>query len=93
MLIPRFSLKWLLALMTVSGVVAYVLAQAVSGKAWGVGVSVACGALVLTGLVHAVVFVLAHAVAQIGGSRQSRATSPFATHVAPPQILPPQDPD
>ena len=48
MLIPRFSLRWLLAATAVCGVLAYVLSQAVMGQAWGIAVSVACGALLLT---------------------------------------------
>ena len=94
MLIPRFSLRWLLAATTVCGVLAYVLSQAVAGQAWGIAVSVACGTLLLTAVVHAVVFVMAWSVASLGtGARRSRATSPFAMHVTPPQLLPPQDPE
>jgi hypothetical protein len=92
MLLPRFSLRWLLAATTVCGVLAYVLAQAVRGQAWGIAMSVAAGALVLTAAFYAVVFVIAWGAAAVGtGMRKKRATSPFAMHVAPPQILPPQE--
>ncbi len=94
MLIPRFSLRWLLTATAVCGVVAYVLSQAVMGKAWGIAASVACGALLLTAAIHAMVFVVAWSVASLGtGQRRSRPTSPFALHVTPPQLLPPQDPE
>src|SRR5688572_30365879 len=45
MLIPRFSLRWLLAVMTICGVLAYIVSQAVMGRPWGIAVSVALGAL------------------------------------------------
>jgi hypothetical protein len=94
MLIPRFSVRWLLAATAVCSVLAYVVAQAVMGQAWGIAASVACGALLLTFLVYVAVFVVAWGIAFLGASRRGRqATSPFAAHVPPPQILPPQDPD
>lgn len=94
MFLPRFSLRWLLAVVTACGFLAYLLSQAVMGQAWGIAVSVALGAFALTAIMHAMVFVLAWGFASVGaGVRKSRASSPFAVHVAPPQILPPQDPD
>jgi hypothetical protein len=93
MLLPRFSLRWLLAATTLCGIVAFVLAQAVRGDAWGIAVAVACGALLMTALVFASVFIVAWSIASVGtGVRKARATSPFATHTPPPQILPPHDP-
>jgi hypothetical protein len=94
MIIPRFSLRWLLGVTTLCALLAYVLAQAIRGQAWGIAISVTVGALLFTSLVHAVVFLLAWGIASAGtGIRRTRATSPFATHVAPPQILPPVDPE
>jgi hypothetical protein len=92
MLIPRFSLRWLLAVMTLCGLLAYVVSQAVMGKAWGIAFSVAIGALLVTAIVYALVFILAWGIASIvSGSRKRRASSPFATDTAPPQIVPPQE--
>ena len=92
MLIPRFSLRWLLAAMAVCGVLAFILAQAVRGQAWGIALAVAGGSLIVNALVFAGVFIVAWSIASLGsGARRKRATSPFATHVTPPQILPPQD--
>lgn len=94
MLIPRFSLRWLLAATTICGLLAYVVAQAVRGEAWGIAVSVVGGAVIMTAVVFAMVFIVAWSIAAMAmRARKSRATSPFATHVAPPQILPPIDPE
>ena len=38
MLIPRFSIRWLLGLTTFSAVVSLVLASAVRGRPWALGV-------------------------------------------------------
>lgn len=93
MLIPRFSLKRLLIAVTVSGVMAYVLAQAVRGSAWGIAVSVALATLVATAGLYAVTFLLAWGISRVGvRARKRHAASPFATHTPPPQILKPRDP-
>jgi hypothetical protein len=93
MLIPRFSLRWLLAAMTVCGVLAYLLAQAIMGESWGIAISVALGSLLITAVIHVVVFVVAWGLGSMGQeTRKKRAASPFATHTPPPQILPPSDP-
>lgn len=94
MLIPRFSIRWLLAATAVCGLFAYGAAEAVRGQAWGIAVSITCGALVLTSVVFALTFVVSWSIARTATrARRSRATSPFASHVAPPQILLPDDPD
>ena len=59
MLIPRFSLRLLLLLTTVSGVFFLVVAQAVGGNAWAIAVTTAVSALLATIMLHALVFVLA----------------------------------
>jgi hypothetical protein len=58
MLIPQFSLRWMLAVTTVLAVVFLIVAQAVQGAAWAVGVSFAVFALVAAMLVYAALFFL-----------------------------------
>lgn len=93
MLIPRFTLRWMLATTAVCGLLAFVLSQAVAGRPWGIAISVAIGALFFTAVIYAMVFLASWGIAFLGlRARKRRAMSPFATHTAPPQILPPQDP-
>ena len=95
MLIPRFTLRWLLGLMVAAGLVSLVLAQAVHGQAWAVGVVIGLSSLALVFAAHAWVFVVAWLFAQIRKLLvgQPRATSPFATAGPPPQMVPPTTPD
>jgi hypothetical protein len=94
MLIPQFSLRWMLAATSVLAVVFLVFAQAVRGSSWAVGVSVATLLLAGTMLVHGLLFFLVWLFSLIGERRQQRrqagtlasvqhrATSPFAAPLA-----------
>ena len=93
MLIPRFSLRWLLAVTTVCGVLALVVAQAVRGSAWGLAVTWTMVALLVSFTLYASVFLLAYSVERlIAKSRKKKAASPFATDAPPPQYVAPLDP-
>ena len=95
MLIPRFTLRWLLGLMVVAGLISLVLAQAVHGNAWAIGLVIGLSSLALVFVAHASVFVVAWLFVQIRKSfvGQPRATSPFATAGPPPQLVPPTSPE
>ncbi|MHB0960947.1 MAG: hypothetical protein ACYC0X_33725 [Pirellulaceae bacterium] len=95
MLIPRFTLRRLLLLMTASGVFFLIVAQAVDGHAWAIGVSLAGASLLLSFLVYGILFVLAYLLATILGWIRSpvAVSTPFATLEPPPQIIPPEDPE
>lgn len=58
MLLPRFSLGRMFLIMTVLAVCALIAKLAVDGKPWAIGASVALGSVVVTFLVHALLFLL-----------------------------------
>lgn len=59
MLIPRFSIRWLLGLTTFSAGVSLVLSYAVKGQPWAVGVVAGLWVLVVTFLFFASAFLVA----------------------------------
>jgi hypothetical protein len=82
MLIPQFSLRWLLALTTVCAVAFSIFGLALRGSPWAQGVSIAIVALAVVLLVHAFLFTLlwAFSVVVFGPFRTlgGSARSPFA---------------
>ncbi len=95
MLIPRFTIRWLLLLMTISSLYFFVLSFAVAGQAWAIAVSLCVGSLLLAFFCYAVVFGLAALIAAGRGLLRPapRCDSPFATAEPPPQIIPPEEPE
>ena len=95
MLIPRFTIRWLLLLMTVSSFFFLVLSFAVGGQAWAIAVSLSVGSLLLAFVCYAVVFGLAALIAAVRGLLRPtpRGDTPFATAEPPPQIIPPEEPE
>ena len=95
MLIPRFTIRWLLLLTTLSGVFFLTVSLAVQGKTWAIALSLAVGSVVVAFLLYAAFFGFAFILASmLGGFRQVPGTgSPFATGAPPPQIVPPSEPD
>ena len=93
MLIPQFSLRWLLALTTACAVAFSIFGLAVRGSPWAQGVSIAIVALAVVLMVHAFLFTLLWVFSVIvfrpfrtlGGS----APSPFARD---PAAARPNDP-
>jgi hypothetical protein len=86
MLIPQFSIRWLLALMTVCAVVFSIVGLAARGHAWAAGVSVGIGALVVLAFVYgslfAVVWTFSVVTAPLRGGGAGSETSPFAADAA-----------
>jgi len=83
MLIPRYSLRWLLGLITFSAVVSLVLSYAVRGAPWAVGVAAGLWSLVLVGLSYVMAFLAAWLIDQSLATLRSRSSrikgeSPFA---------------
>ena len=98
MLIPRFTLRWLLLLTTVCGGLSLVLSYAMQGREWAIAVSLALGAVPLLFLLHALAFAVAWGFAQVanaigGMAYKPKGVSPFATAGPPRQILPPAEPE
>ena len=82
MLIPRYSLRWLLGLTTFSALVSLVLSYAVRGHAWAIGVASGLWSVVIAGLFYVAAFLAAWFIAQFvtatrGGSNRG-GVSPFA---------------
>jgi hypothetical protein len=75
MLIPRFSLRWLLGLITLSAGVSVVLAQAVRGQSWAIGVSAALLCLIVLALLQAGTFLVAWLVALAEAAAVRRTAS------------------
>ena len=93
MLIPRFSLRLLMVVTTLSGVFFLVVAQAVRGHAWAIALTVGLSALLATLVLHAMVFGLAWSMTFFWRRFSGREStgSPFATSAPPPQVIPPID--
>lgn len=73
--VPRFSLRWMLALVTASAVFFLVVRAALAGHAWATAVTVAVLALLLTLALHGLVFSILCALAE-SRNRLSRAGAP-----------------
>lgn len=95
MLIPRFSIRWLLGLTTASGVFFYLVMLATRGQAWAIAISVAVASLLATAFLQITVFGLAWLVTSwLQRFRRSTGrTSPFASAGPPEQVIPPVDID
>jgi hypothetical protein len=83
MLIPRFSIRWLLGLTTISAGVSLVLSYAVRGQAWAIGVTAGLWSLVIVALSYIGAFLVAWLIAQSAaagrrGWQQGTGESPFA---------------
>ena len=98
MIIPRFTLRWLLALTTLCGGLSLVLSYAVRGQEWAIAVSLGLATIPLLFLLHAATFMAAWLISQ-GMSFMGRrlapapAHSPFAASGPPKQIVPPLEVD
>lgn len=95
MLIPRYTLRRLLLLMTCISVFCVIVAQAVGGKAWAISVSLAAASLLMCFLVYGVLFGVAYLLASMLGvtRRSANVGTPFATAEPPLQMVPPEDPE
>lgn len=81
MLLPQFTIRRMLALMAVCGVLFLVLSMAVAGHAWAIGISVAIGSVVVVFAVYAALFfgIWLLTLLPWGGGRLPPTRSPFAT--------------
>ena len=89
MLIPQFSIRWLLALTTVCAVIFSVFGLAYRGNSWAQGVSVAIVSMVIVFAFHAFTFTVIWGLSTVfGRGGQQRGSSPFAGQPITP---PPQE--
>lgn len=93
MLIPRYSLRWLLALITVSAAVSFVLSYAVRGSDWAIGMAAGLASLAILMVLFVCTFLAAWAISQvetaIASSRGGDGTSPFAGNTPASPFGPP----
>ena len=87
MLIPQFTLRWLLIVTAVCAAVFSVVGLAVQGRPWAIGVSVAVGTGVVMMLIYAalfgVVWLVGEVITPIRRRSPGRGTSPFQPGVTP----------
>ncbi len=93
MLIPRFSLRWSLGVVTALCFFLPIVAAAVRGQHWAVAIVIAAGAAVLMASLYALLFCTAWVFGLPFNRPQIRVESPFATDRLPPVVVsPPPDP-
>jgi hypothetical protein len=95
MLIPRFTLRLLLAVTTASGVFFFVVMQATRSHAWAIAITAAVAGLLATLVFHALWFLVAWLLTICWQlvCRRPATHSPFATAGPPSQIIPPVEPE
>jgi hypothetical protein len=95
MLIPRFTIRWLLMLTTVCAVFFAMVALALRGHFWALGMSLGVGSLIFTFACYGGVFGVAYVLASLAAAsrRPPSGGTPFATAAPPPQIIPPEEPE
>jgi hypothetical protein len=95
MLIPRFSLRWLLSATTASGLFFLVVAQAVRGEHWAQGLCFAALCLAACLAFYFIAWSAAIVLAKALSARPAVevVSTPFATAEPPAQIIPPEDPE
>ena len=95
MLIPRFSLRWLLSALTASGLFFLVVAQAVRGEHWAQGLCFAALCLASCLALYVVAWSAAIVLAKTLSVQPAveAESTPFASAEPPAQIIPPEDPE
>jgi hypothetical protein len=82
MLIPRYSLRWLLGLTTFSALISLVLSYAVRGQAWAIGVAAGLWCVVIAGLLYVAAFLAAWCIAQFVTATRQNSKSGGASSFA-----------
>ena len=86
MLIPKFSVRWLLILTAVCAALSLIIAAAVKGRAWALAFSLGVGAVALTFLVYSATYSMSWLLA---APREPVATTAYeAARREPPTSAP-----
>jgi hypothetical protein len=94
MILPRFSLRWLMLATAVFAVLSVIASRAIQGNALALGFTVALGSGVFLLLLFALAFGFASLLRMLLMPRDDRGSSPFGESVLPQQVIvPPQDVD
>lgn len=92
MLIPRFTLRGMLLVITVSSVFFLIVRFALQGAAWAAAISLAVANVLAAFLIQGALFTLAYALSRLlQAVRRREAGCPFATSGAPPQLVPSEE--
>ena len=80
MLIPQFSLRWLLALTALCAGVSLILSFAFRGQTWAIGMAAALGSIVAMAVLYVTAFLSAWLITQVASGlyRRPQGQSPFA---------------
>lgn len=73
MLLPRFSIRTLLAIVVAVAIASLFAGQAISGRTWAVGVTVALASVPVALAVHALFFLICSAMARVLGAQETVA--------------------
>ncbi len=85
MILPRYSTRALLGLVSAAAVYALVISRALRGADWAIALSVALGALLLGLVLQSVVFLVVWALSQLNfGRRRGTPPSPSTVESAAP---------
>jgi len=93
MLIPQFSIRWLLALTAVCAVIFSIFGMAMGGSPWAAGVSIAIGSAVVLLLVHAVTFAIVWLFSLIPFRSRRQTTGRGQSPFSQDPTTPPSDKD
>lgn len=91
MLIPRYSIRWVLLLMVACALLFFVFAQAVRGQVWAMAISGAVAFAFVCFVLFGVAFLSAYALARATRTLNppEQPHNPFVSEGAlPPQIVP-----
>jgi hypothetical protein len=80
MLIPQFSLRWLLALTALCAGLSLILSFAFRGQTWAIGMATALGSIAGMAVLYVTAFLSAWLVTQVAAGlyRRPQGQSPFA---------------
>jgi hypothetical protein len=95
MLVPNFSIRWLLGMTTAAAFFFLVVNFAIAGQTWAYCAATAIVFLMLAFVFYGIMFFFAFWLTQVTRFAQPKPkpTSPFATDSLPPQIIAPVDRD
>ena len=94
MLIPRFSIRWVLAFTAVCAFFSFIVAHGIGGQHWATAITAATALLVSCFLLFAVTFVLAYGLARATPALRSIESpkTPFASNDQLPRQVVPKNP-
>ncbi len=94
MLIPRFSIRWILAFTVACAVVSFIVAHSIDGNHWAMAVTAALAVIVGCFLLFAVTFLMAYGLTRFTRFVQppEGPKSPFASQDQLPRQLVPRNP-